>query len=188
MFDNMSWGSSVNSAESLIINEGGKSIGDKAFWGFSNLTYINKTTENDNVINKFPEGLETIGASAFIKDSQNACPITGEIEFPSTLKSIGNYAFCSAYSYTAHNNITSIKFGEGTEDLLIGIGAFQYSTSLESIEFPKRIKSIDGNAFYGCENLTANNNALFSFDMNLESIGSYAFDCCPKLSGCTLII
>ncbi|MGN1133448.1 MAG: leucine-rich repeat domain-containing protein, partial [Oscillospiraceae bacterium] len=134
-----------------------KAIPDNCFNGCSSLKYVNKETlEDGTVVNKFPEGLETIGASAF-RNSDNACPITGEVVFPSTLKSIGNYAFYAWSLNYRTNKITSIKFTEGTESLTIGNQAFQYSTSLEKFEFPNTLTStptLGGSIFYGCSKLT----------------------------------
>ncbi|MGN1133189.1 MAG: leucine-rich repeat domain-containing protein, partial [Oscillospiraceae bacterium] len=157
MKDSMSWDSSVKSAESVILNEGVKSIGINAFNGFANLKYVNKTIEDENIINKFPEGLETIGNSAFISGN-NACPITGIVEFPSSLTSIGSNAFRGYDAdWSVKNQITEIKFAENMESLTIGNNAFQRSDSLENIDFPKNLTStatLGSNIFYGCGKLT----------------------------------
>ncbi|MGN1113794.1 MAG: leucine-rich repeat protein [Oscillospiraceae bacterium] len=147
MKDNMSWDNSVKSAESLILEEGVKSIGSSAFLGFSSLKYVNPDKTGETVVNKFPEGLETIGASAFIVNSNNACTITGAVEFPSTLKSIGASAFYANDYYLYNKNaITSVKFAEGTKELTIGDNAFHDSPSLTSFEFPKSLDITDPNA------------------------------------------
>ena len=59
----------------------------------------------------------------------------------------------------------------------IGICAFQYCSSLTSINIPNSVTSIGDRAFYGCTRLTSIN-----IPEGVTSIGSYAFDSCSSLS------
>ena len=86
------------------------------------------------------EGLQTIGASAFY----NCTNLGGEINIPSTVTQIGNYAFyvCGA--------ITKIVFNEGDANLSIGLSAFNTPTANNSIGdlvLPSHINYIGRNAF-----------------------------------------
>ena len=105
------------------IKEGIKTIGEHAFenMGGSNRTLI------------LPEGLETIGGEAF--HGFNATSVT----FPSTLKTIGSYAFDSRLSQINH-------LPEGLKT--IGSQAFANS-QLTDVVIPNSVKSLSATAFGG---------------------------------------
>lgn len=84
-----------------------------------------------------------------------------EIEIPSTVTSIGNYAFAGCYL------VKSIKIPDGVTS--IGNYVFTNCYALTDLRLPKGIKSVGENAFLHCE-------ALTSVDLsNVETIGNYAF-------------
>lgn len=60
----------------------------------------------------------------------------------------------------------------------IGEGAFEKNKTIDSISFPKSLKSIEKNAFAFCENLDG---VMFKSDTELENIGIAAFTGCKKM-------
>ena len=88
---------------------------------------------------------------------------------PSSVTSIGNYAFSGQSSLTyieIPNTITSI-----------GYYAFNGCKSLTSIKIPNSITSIKGSAFSGCSSLTS-----LEIPNSVISIGSSAFSGCSSLT------
>ena len=135
-----------------------------------------------------PEGLKTIGVSAF-----EECHQLADVAFPSTLRDIGNYAFrrCRAlqsvvlsgcsdlivgsdafYGCTA---MSELLLGEGLQGL--GDGAFGGCDALTSVVLPDRLQSIGNSVFSNCESLQS-----VILPEGLQSIGDYAFAYCPLQS------
>ena len=87
-----------------------------------------------------PEGVTSIGRYAFFK-----CSSLSSISLPEGLTSIGYGAFngCSSLS--------SISLPEGLTSM--GDYAFDGCSSLSSISLPKGLMSIEYNTFSGCDNL-----------------------------------
>ena len=83
-----------------------------------------------------PEGVEEIGAAAFEKLG-SLC----EVEFPATLKKIGEKAF-------AGTALCRVEFPVGLES--IGVQAFSFCRSLGAAEFYDGLKTIAQQAFEGC--------------------------------------
>lgn len=102
------------------------------------------------------EGLETIEEDAFIFSS------LAEINFPSTLKEIGTYAFyrCSSLS-TADLSRTKIA--------VLPEGSFGFS-GLQSVILPSTLTNIGAQAFLSTSNL-----ATIEIPVNVKSIGNEAF-------------
>ena len=119
-----------------------------------------------------PTTITKIGNNAF-KDCSN---LTGALEIPETVETIGEYAF----SATA---ITSLKLNEGLTT--IGKSAFQNLSKVTGqLEIPASVKSIGTFAFLRSEAL-ANSNGFTSLKLNegLETIGQSAFIRNQKLNG-----
>ena len=122
-----------------------KTIGDYAFFntGLTSFTGIKESQ------------LESIGEYAFVCEDPRKnpnlmtniyiCETFTSLEFPSTLRSIGKYAF----SYCI--NLTSIKFNNGVT--YIGSEAF-YGNNITYLTLPDSLTDIMYNAFGGNENLT----------------------------------
>lgn len=114
-----------------------------------------------------------------------------DIVLPSTIKSIGEYAFAASniqsldmsqmelqtipnLCCSACNHLSDVKFPKNLES--IGRGSFNY-TSLLSVNIPEGVKTIDYGAFSMCEYLKT-----ASFPSTLMSLDEYAFSYCKKLS------
>ena len=99
---------------------------------------IVKYLENDSHVN-IPDGIERIADGVF-KNKKLA-----SISVPSSLREIGNYAFCGC------KNLTSIELLHGVEK--IGDYAFKDCKKLANIEIPSTVVRIGKNAF-NCTCLT----------------------------------
>lgn len=135
-----------------------------------------------NSIN-FPSGLKTIGDYAFF-----GCGNLEDMSLPSGLKIIGDYAFAEMRALVDIDSET---------------GAISYS-GLKSITIPSGIKSIGDYAFYGCyllegitipSGVTNIGNGVFSACIGLKSvsipnsitsIGDNAFQSCYELESITI--
>lgn len=114
-----------------------------------------------------PEGVETIGPSAFAYNANLT-----KINMPESLTSISNNAF---YSCTS---LAEIRIPAAMKS--IGIGAFYGCTGLTNIIFadsdlPEGL-TIEAKAFMNCEKLTS-----LVLPNSLKSIGSQAFRYCSSL-------
>lgn len=109
-----------------------------------------------------PEGLEEIQDRAFA-----SCTLLKEINFPSTLKHIGNEAFVYCES------LKSIILNEGLTSLSEGI--FRACSSLENVSFPESLIKIDSEAFRFTKI------KRIHFNSNLKEIGKSAFEDCGSL-------
>ena len=133
-----------------------------------------------------PTSIVSIGAYSFLE-----CTSLTSITIPSSITHIHGNAFdlCdglstvnyNADSCTIHNgplfdwdtNITTINIGQNVR--IIPAHAFR-CTGVTSITIPRNIKSIGGNAFWGCTNLTTVNfNADSCTNMGYVSDSNYVF-------------
>ncbi len=89
---------------------------------------------------------------------------TGSYTLPSTISSIGDYAFkeCS---------ITQFAFPDGLKD--IGQGAFMNS-KVEEVKLPDQLRTLTSGVFQGCHHLK-----VVRLGTKAEQICEYAFDGCP---------
>jgi len=77
------------------------------------------------------------------------CSSLISIEIPSSITSIGYYAFNGCTS------LTNVIFGENSQLTIIGEYAFRDCTSLKSIKIPSKVTKIEEHAFYHCYSLTS---------------------------------
>lgn len=198
------WTKYSGQAKNLVISSGITSVGSFAFYGFSELTYV-----------QLPWSVKKLGSYSF-----GECPKLLEYTAASDI-SIGSYAFskCTSLkkattksSTKSSSNITSTigAFAfEGCTSLEIydipdttteiGESAFQGCTSLKELLIPDTVTSIDDTAFFNCssledinipESITTINAGVFqgcsslpsiNIPENITEIGDQAF------SGCTAI-
>lgn len=144
---------------------------------------------------KVAEGTRHIACGAFYSNTY----LTG-IALPSTLVTIGDYAFYGASSLKAVDfsiaselanigkyafsgnvgkapKITSLDFSGCTSLMGTGERAFAYCEALSSINFGTLIK-VDKNSFYGCSALKT-----VTLGKSLTAIGDGAFRSCSGLTG-----
>ena len=171
------WYSYSSYVKTIKIGDSVTSIGYRAFYGCSSLTSV-----------VIPDSVTSIGGAAF-----DGCSRLTSIEIPDSVTSIGSYAFSDTALYNdssnwvngvlyignhcinAKRNISnSYAIKEGT--LTIADYAFQYCSSLTSVEIPDSVTSIGDRAFYYCISLTS-----VEIPDSVTSIGSYAFEDCSSL-------
>lgn len=102
---------------------------------------------------------DTVEIPAF---KNSGLTFSGEIIFPSTLKSIGEYAFQS------QKDLSYVEFPEGLES--IGRNAFDGCAVLTFDGFPSTLRTIGQAAFRGCESQTS-----IVLPEQLDSLGYGAF-------------
>jgi hypothetical protein len=136
-----------------------KTIGDYAFQNCIALTGIS-----------VPAGITSIGREAF-----RGCTVLAGVVFAeggSQLKTIGNNAFqnCTA--------LAGISIPVGVTN--IGTYAFQNCTALAGgISIPAGVQTIESYTFDGCTNLAS---VIFAEGSLLQTVGTYAFRDCDKLT------
>ena len=174
------WSCYSSAIKKIVIEDGVTSIGDYAFYNFSNLssitipnsvTSIGKYAFSDcsNLTSiKISNSVTSIGDSAFY-----SCSNLTSTTIPNSVTSIGNSAFeeCSNLtSITIPNSVTSI-----------GNSAFEECSSLISITIPDSVSSIGDSAFYNCSSLTS-----ITIPDGVISIGDDAFEGCSSLTSATI--
>ena len=133
-------------------------IGSNAFSGNSQLK---------EVIISPNSKLETIDSRAF----GGLHGLTEPFYFPSTLKTLGSYAFSSSYNISEFLNL------ENTQITVLKEGTFYEGYKFTTISLPSTLTTIEQKAFNKCsalETVTFNGNSL-------TTIGSFAFSGCSKL-------
>ena len=150
-----------SSLTSIVIPESVTSIGSGAFYNCSSLedVYYKGTIEDwcNISFDYYDSNPMYYTDNFYMLDENNEWYLPTEIEIPSTLTSIGNYAFYGCSS------LTSIVIPEGV--ISIGESAFSYCSSLTSIVIPESVASIGERAFCYCSSLTS---------ITLPFIGEYA--------------
>lgn len=139
--------SSNTAIKSVTIPEGYSTIGERAFYGCSNLSYL-----------EMPDSITDIGSGAFI----NCGSIKG-IRLSESLKEIssGMFESCGA--------LESIRLPESIT--YIRLMAFKNCTSLKEIVIPDNVVYIGGEAFRNCSSLKS---AVIGKKVN--EIGRWAFN------------
>ena len=107
--------------------------------GIANYTF----NAQDLLLVRLPEGLEYIGRGAFYN-----APVY-MVNRPSTLKSIGDYAFYGCSYASFGGEYFDLVIPNGTE--YIGRSAFYNCSNILSINVPGTVKTIGAYAFYGCK-------------------------------------
>ena len=171
---------------SVEIPDSVTSIGNYAFSGCGGLTNIEVEEGNPNYDSRN-------SCNAIIRTSHNTL-VSGckNTKIPSSVTSIGNYAFSGCGGLTSieiPNSVTSISYNafSGCSGLTsieipnsvtnIGSGAFSSCSGLTSIEIPNSVTNIDIGAFSSCSGLTS-----IEIPNSVTNIGNGAFSSCDKLT------
>ena len=169
----------LGSATSVIIPaeiDGKKvvGIGDRAFFGCSNLTSVT-----------LPDSVTQIGERAF-----SGCRSLTSITIPDGVTQIGSFWGCSSLisiiipdgvtqiedgAFGSCSSLTSITIPESVTQ--IGDRAFSYCSSLTSITIPENVTQIGDETFHGCSNLTS-----ITIPESVEKIADSAFSGCNNLN------
>jgi subtilisin family serine protease len=187
----------------VVIPDGVKSIGYKAFCNQSNITSVVLPYSVQKIGNyafytcgslagiTIPEGVKELGDHTFV-----GCYKLKSITIPSTVTAIGDYTFnaCSglqniiipdsvtsigAYAFGQCNGLKSIEIPDSVSS--IAGWAFEDCSALNNITIPDSITVINEGTFVNCSFLT--NIILPS---NLKSLGKQTFQGCCSLAGITI--
>ena len=156
------------------------SIGKYAFYKCSSLKtlYYNATIEdwcNIEFVTVYSnpmcyaEYFYILDADGDIEYNGNKYSLLTNVTIPSSVTSIGDYAF--AYC----SGLTSIEIPSSVTS--IGVRAFEDCSSLTSIEIPEGVTSIGYYAFSGCSCLTS-----ITIPSSVTSIDSFSFNECSSLT------
>ena len=143
----------ISGCKSTDIPNNIMSIGGRAFYGCSGLTYVN-----------IPDKVTTIGKSVFYD-----CSGLTSVNIPDKVTSIGDEAFSGC------SGLTSVNIPDKVTS--IGYHAFYRCSGLTSIIIPNNVTTIGDYAFVGCSNL-----ASITIGSGMTSIGWGAFSCGVNLS------
>ena len=179
---------------SVVIGGGVREIGTQAFVACTELAdvVLGRINENigDNTGILGASVLEIIGDSAF-----RSCAKLEKIEMPSSLKSVGSYAFRDTDLYKTADGVvyagnwvvdyndklgSNVALAEGT----VGIAnyAFYNCSVLSGISMPTSVKTVGRAAFYDCTALTA-----VELPATLEVIQDYTFYRCKNLNPISML-
>ena len=118
-------------------------------------------------------GVTSIGYGAFY-----GCSSLTSVEIPSSVTSIGWYAFLTGTGYGAFagcSSLTSVEIPSSVTS--IGWSAFAECSSLTSVEIPSSVTSIQGCVFDGCSSLKS-----VKIPSSMTGIGWFMFAECSSLT------
>lgn len=172
-------------------------IGDYAFSGKSTLTSVT-----------FPASLIRIGGWSFLsctsltslafadnsklemiaEDAFSGTAISGQLDLPASLKSIGSAAFSGTQitavtipalvttigreAFAGCDKLVTLTFAEGLQMETIEKEAFE-GTQITAVTIPAKVRTIENWAFYNCRQLSS---LTFAEGSELETIGGSAFN------------
>jgi hypothetical protein len=168
-------------------------IGNYAFDSCNSLIAINVSTANMNYLSLdgvlYDKTITTL--------IQYPAGKSGTFTIPSSITTIGGYAFASCTNLTSviiPNSVTAIRNAAFSNCLsltsvtipssvtIIGDYVFTFCTSLTSMTIPDRVITIANNAFQGCTSLTS-----VTVGSGVTTIGDYTFDYCSNLTSITFL-
>ena len=127
-----------------------------------------------------PDGVTRINDGAFYsaltinKKEQIAGSLITGITIPSSVKEIGDFAFCM------NEHLKKVEFNSGLKS--IGEQAFAGCLELETLDLPATVSWVAGGAFYKCGNLTT----VDLTKTSLTDMTAYCFGDCTKLKSIEL--
>lgn len=181
-------------------------IGSYAFYGCGSLTnihigsveswlkirYVSDATSYPENRSSHPNYLSS-NVSLYVEDT-----LLTEVDIPSTITSVPNYAFKGCCNITSVNipesvteigngafmdcsSLSSVKIPENSSWTTLGKETFRSCSSLPSINIPEGVTSIEERMFQGCKSLTS-----VVLPEGVTSIGDSAFDVCSSLTSITI--
>ncbi len=168
--------------KSVIFEEGIKKIPDYiCYYGYSvsdvsipdTVTEIGKSAfGNCNLLEsvRLPDSITEIGDRAFEESALIS------INIPNAITKIGEWAFanCKSLQTVTMNRNDTVKRTDSK--CVIGESAFQWDTSLKSVDLPENLTEISRHAFANCSSL-----ANITIPDKVTEIGEYAFSSCISL-------
>ena len=152
-------GQILENCDSIVAFYGNFSTTDNKCLVYDN-KIINYAVNNQDDNYKVPDGIISIGKSAFSKAKN-----LKSVYLPNSVTKIEDNAFYYCY------RLTKIELSKNI--VSIGNNAFQYCFNLPSIELSEKITSIGSSAFVQCEKL-----ATFNIPKSVRTIGEQAFRDC----------
>lgn len=159
-----------SSVQEVGLPEGLLSIGEKAFFGCADLTFIG-----------LPEGLVEIGDSAF-----GTCSVLESVDFPESLTTIGIFAFaetCLSKVYIP-SNVENI--GAGAFALRSISGLTEFTVSGENKTFTTKEGALFSNDGMLLIALPVGAEGVYTVPDGTIGIQGYAFAYCAQLTGVTV--
>lgn len=158
------WNSFAGTVSSIYLPSALTHIGTYAFYAFASLKEIS-----------FPTALSSIGEGAFKSSGLT------KVVLPYKIKTVQAQTFCECDALESIE-FKTVTYGSEGETVSEGPSeicdnAFEFCSSLESVVFPKTLKSIGNEVFSNC---LALNSVRFNSE-NFESIGDGAFLYCVSL-------
>ena len=146
------WDRFADSAGTVTITQGVRSVGDHAFADFTAMHTLS-----------LPNSLKTIGSGAF-----SGCSALQSVTVPADVAVIEDNAFfgCAA--------LVSVAIPDTVTE--IGTSAFEGCVSLRSLDLPRDLLTIGERAFFGCEELSK-----LDMSKRVQEIGAEAFCDCIRL-------
>ena len=143
--DDVPWKENRESIQTVILENGVTSIGDRAFDDCNSMISVS-----------IPNSVETIGYAAFC-----GCDSLTSIRIPDSVITLGDSVFCNCRS------LSSITIPDSV--ISIGNSLFMRCDSLTSVTIPASVSEFSSDMFYGCGGLTEiivdeNNKFLASLD------------------------
>ncbi len=178
-------GNNIGDIDTIVIEEGVKSIGNGAFMSFASLRVITIPSTVESIgINAFAEcnalseidicNVKSIGEGAFLH-----CDELKQITGQKKVETIGNHAFSSCpliadddLAYIISSSLTSI-----------GSNAFFQCKKISAVSIPQSVTDIGLQAFSGCINLQS---VTFAENSLITAIANDTFNGCSSLKSITL--
>ena len=164
------WSGERYNIKTVVIEDGVTTIGDNAFFDFTNLTSVT-----------IPDGVESIRLNAF-----NGCSSLTSVTIPASVTFIDDDAFrgCSSVaSYTLLDGNTAYTSDGRALFNLDGTMLIVYpaANNATSYTIPSSVTTVYDYAFYGSSHLTS-----VTIPNSVTTIGQFAFEQCSGLTSVTI--